>query len=69
MVAIGAFSGVLSGLLGVGGSFMMVPLLNAAHVPMQVTVGTSNFYIVFAASAGVVGHLRPGSIDLSWRCR
>lgn len=64
MVAIGAFSGVLSGLLGVGGGFIMVPLLSSAHFPMQVTVGTSNFYIMFAASAGVVGHLRQGSIDL-----
>jgi uncharacterized membrane protein YfcA len=63
MVAIGGLTGVLSGLLGVGGGFVMIPLLNVAGFPMREAAGLSLLYIVFTAVSGTLSHIRLGTVD------
>lgn len=63
VVAIGV--GGLTGLVGVGGGFLIVPaLVLIAGVPMRLAVGTSLVVIAINAFAGFAGSL--GEIDLPW---
>lgn len=62
---VGAFTGVLTGLVGVGGGFLLVPaLVLLAGVPMRMAVGTSLFVIVLNTLAGYAGY--HGSVDVPW---
>jgi uncharacterized membrane protein YfcA len=54
----GALVGLLTGFLGVGGGFLVVPaLLLLARLPMHEAVGTSLAVIAANSAAGFVGHL------------
>jgi uncharacterized membrane protein YfcA len=58
--------GVVTGFLGVGGGFLIVPaLVFFTALPMHVAVGTSLLVIAINAAAGFVGHLEQGSIPLA----
>ena len=62
-VALGV--GALTGLVGVGGGFLVVPALALlARVPMRQAVGTSLLVIAMNASSGFAGYL--GTVDLDW---
>jgi len=63
MVAIGGLTGVLSGLLGVGGGFIMIPLLIAAGFLMSGAVAVSLLYVAFTAASGALRHLKLGTVD------
>ena len=64
IVALGV--GVLTGLVGIGGGFLVVPaLVLLAHVPMREAVGTSLLVIAMNAGSGFVGYL--GTVDIEWR--
>jgi uncharacterized membrane protein YfcA len=55
--------GALTGFLGVGGGFLIVPALTLlAGLPMHAAVGTSLLVIALNAAAGLAGHLRQGGI-------
>jgi uncharacterized membrane protein YfcA len=55
--------GLLTGFLGVGGGFLVVPALTLlAGMPIHAAVGTSLFVIAANSAAGVLGHLRQGGI-------
>jgi len=59
-IAAGAVVGFLTGLLGVGGGFLIVPALTLVlGLPMALTVGTSLVIIVINSAAGFAAHL-PG---------
>jgi uncharacterized membrane protein YfcA len=60
---VGGATGFLSGLLGVGGGFILIPLLILTGVPIHTAVGTCLAFIACASMAGVVQHARQGSID------
>ncbi|MGH7360593.1 MAG: TSUP family transporter, partial [Candidatus Methylomirabilales bacterium] len=62
MVLIGGVTGVLSGLLGVGGGFVLIPLLSAAQFPFPVALGTSLLYVVYVAAMGGWSHVRQGTV-------
>ncbi|MGE3541670.1 MAG: sulfite exporter TauE/SafE family protein [Candidatus Tectimicrobiota bacterium] len=58
--------GVVTGFLGVGGGFLIVPALVVfTDLPMHVAVGTSLLVIALNAAAGFVGHLDQGDIPLA----
>ena len=64
-LAAGAAVGVLTGFLGVGGGFMIVPALSLfAGLVMTKAVGTSLCIIALNSLAGIVGQLQ--HIDLNW---
>jgi uncharacterized membrane protein YfcA len=66
VLVIGAFVGFVSGLLGVGGGFILVPLLvGVVHAPMQVAVGSDVVAITGNAISGAIGHVLAGDIRLS----
>ncbi|WP_261792478.1 sulfite exporter TauE/SafE family protein [Arthrobacter sp. PM3] len=64
-VATGAVVGFLTGLLGVGGGFLIVPALSLVlGLPMALTVGSSLVIIVINSIAGFTAHL--GDLHLDW---
>ena len=64
IVLLGAATGVLSGLFGVGGGFMIVPVLVLVmRVPMREAVGTSLLVMVMTSLAGIAGRM-PLEVDL-----
>lgn len=63
-VALGV--GVLTGLVGIGGGFLVVPaLVVLARIPMQQAVGTSLLVIAMNSAAGFAGY--PGKSELNWK--
>lgn len=61
----GAAIGVLTGLTGVGGGFMIVPVLVLlARVPMKEAIGTSLVVIVMNTVAGFGGYV--GTVPIDW---
>lgn len=63
MVAIGGLTGILAGLLGGGGGFIMIPLLNTIGFPMREAAGLSLLYVAFAVASGTLRHFRQGTLD------
>ncbi len=64
-VGSGLSAGVLSGLFGVGGGTLVVPLLLLLGIPIHHAVGMSLVYIVFASASGSVKHYRQDNIHLA----
>ena len=65
VVGAGLTTGFLSGLLGVGGGFVRMPILiYALGCPTVVAVGTDLFEIVFTAAYGTFTHAMKGNVDL-----
>ena len=62
--AAGVAVGVLSGLLGIGGGIIKVPLMHVGMgVPLRVATATSNLMIGVTAAASAVIYLFRGEID------
>ncbi len=62
----GAGVGLLTGVLGVGGGFLIVPaLVMLVGLPMYSAVATSLVIIAANSLAGLLGHLHSGFLDLS----
>ena len=65
ILASGAGVGFLTGVLGVGGGFLIVPaLVMLVGLPVQMAVGTSLVVIAMNSAAGFIGHAGGGSFDL-----
>jgi uncharacterized membrane protein YfcA len=63
-LAAGLAVGVLTGLCGVGGGFLILPaLVLLLGLPLRVAVGTSLLVIATSALAGLAGHLGAAAID------
>jgi uncharacterized membrane protein YfcA len=63
LVALGV--GVLTGIVGIGGGFLVVPaLVLLAGLPMKQAIGTSLVVIAMNAAAGLLGYV--GSVSISW---
>lgn len=61
----GFFVGGLTGLVGVGGGFLIVPALTLlVGLPMQGAIGTSLMIIVMNAAAGLAGYIQHAELDL-----
>jgi uncharacterized membrane protein YfcA len=63
LLALGAAVGVLSGIFGVGGGFLLTPLLIFIGVPPTVAVATSANQLIGASVSGVLAHWRRGNVD------
>ncbi len=65
IVLSGAIVGVLTGFLGVGGGFLIVPaLVMLVGLPIQQAVGTSLVIIAMNSLAGLAGHLDHVALDI-----
>ncbi|WP_207480591.1 sulfite exporter TauE/SafE family protein [Arenibaculum pallidiluteum] len=64
LLLMGGVVGFLSGLFGVGGGFLMTPLLIFVGVPPAVAVGTQANQLVAASLSGVLAHWRRGNVDM-----
>jgi uncharacterized membrane protein YfcA len=63
LVGLGAGIGVVTGVFGVGGGFLLTPLLIIIGVPPAVAVAVSANQLVGASVSGVLGHWRRGNVD------
>lgn len=62
LLVIGGITGVLSGLLGIGGAFIVIPLLTAAGLSFREAAALGLIFVVFTSSSGVLQHLRQGTV-------
>jgi uncharacterized membrane protein YfcA len=59
----GGFVGLLSGIFGVGGGFLMTPLLIMIGIPPTVAAASDSNQIVGASTSGTLAHYRLGNVD------
>lgn len=64
LLGLGGLVGVLSGMFGVGGGFLLTPLLFFIGIPPAVAVATGANQIVAASFSGLLAHLRRKTVDL-----
>ncbi len=64
LLGLGGGVGMLSGIFGVGGGFLMTPLLFFMGIPSAVAVATEANQIVASSVSGVLAHWRRGNVDI-----
>jgi uncharacterized membrane protein YfcA len=64
LLGLGGVVGFLSGAFGVGGGFLMTPLLIFLGIPPAVAVGTQSSQILATSFSGVLAHMRRGNVDV-----
>ncbi|MBF0509041.1 MAG: sulfite exporter TauE/SafE family protein [Deltaproteobacteria bacterium] len=60
----GGIVGLLSGIFGVGGGFLMTPLLIMIGIPPTVAAASDSNQIVGASTSGTIAHFRIGNVDI-----
>lgn len=60
---IGAFAGFMAGLLGIGGGFIMAPLLMWMGYETKKAAATSAFAVTFSSFSGFLGHAAQGHFN------
>lgn len=63
ILGMGGAVGFLSGMFGIGGGFLMTPLLIFAGIPPAVAVATGANEIVATSVSGVIAHWRRKAVD------
>ncbi len=63
LVAIGGLVGLVSGLFGVGGGFLLTPLLMFIGISPMVAAASDSAQIVASSTAGTLAHSRAGTVD------
>ena len=61
---IGIIVGILSSISGLGGGFMIVPLLIFLGREAKLAVGTSFVFILVVAISSIIAHYRLGNVDI-----
>jgi uncharacterized membrane protein YfcA len=64
LLLLGGGIGFLSGLFGVGGGFLLTPLLIFIGVPPAVAVATQANQVIAASVTGAISHWRRGNVDI-----
>src|ERR1700758_1126830 len=64
LLGLGAGIGFLSGVFGVGGGFLLTPLLIFIGIPEPVAVASSANQLIGASLSGVMPHWRRGNVDI-----
>ena len=65
VVGVSFLTGLLAGMLGVGGGFIRMPMMvYLLGVPTHVAVGTDLFEVVISAGYGTVTHALKGNVDI-----
>ena len=64
LLGLGVVVGFLSGLFGVGGGFLLTPLLTFMGIPATIAVGTQSCQLVGTSLSGALAHWRRRNIDI-----
>jgi uncharacterized protein len=64
ILGLGGLVGLLSGIFGVGGGFLMTPLLIMFGIPPTVAAASDSNQIVGASTSGTLAHYRLGNVDM-----
>jgi len=64
ILGMGVLVGFLSGLFGVGGGFLLTPLLIMIGIPPAVAAASDSNQIVASSSSGAYSHKRMGNVDM-----
>ena len=64
IVLLGMMVGGLTGLFGVGGGFLMTPLLIFLGIPPTVAVGTEAPHVLASSFSGAIAHWRRKNVDI-----
>lgn len=64
ILGLGGAVGLLSGVFGVGGGFLMTPLLIMFGIPPTVAAASDSNQIVGASTSGTLAHFRLGNVDI-----
>lgn len=62
-LGLGSFNGFIGGLLGVGGGFVVAPMLMALGFPTKQAVATTSFIVTLASLSGFAAHAATGRLD------
>ena len=62
---LGFIVGILAGIFGVGGGFLLVPLMNILlGIPFELAAGSATCYIIGTSTTGVIKHSHKGNIEI-----
>ncbi len=64
LLGLGGLVGILSGMFGVGGGFLLTPLLFFIGIPPAIAVATQANQIVASSVSGVLAHFKRKTVDL-----
>jgi uncharacterized membrane protein YfcA len=64
LLAMGAAVGFLSGMFGVGGGFLITPLLIFYNIPPAIAVATGANQVIASSFSGTLAHLKRGTVDI-----
>jgi uncharacterized membrane protein YfcA len=64
LLGLGMAIGILSGMLGVGGGFLLTPLLIFSGIPSSIAVATTASHITASSMSGAIAQWRKRAIDL-----
>jgi uncharacterized membrane protein YfcA len=65
IILVGGATGLLAGILGVGGGFIRMPLMiYVLGIPTHIAVGTDLFEIAISAGFGTISHALKGNVDI-----
>jgi len=64
LLAMGAAVGFLSGMFGVGGGFLITPLLIFYNIPPAIAVATGANQVVASSFSGALAHFKRGTLDI-----
>ncbi|HTT81191.1 MAG TPA: sulfite exporter TauE/SafE family protein [Stellaceae bacterium] len=65
LLGIGATIGFLAGVFGIGGGFLMIPLLIFVGVPVPIAVASHADQVLGTSLSGLLGHWRRGNVDFT----
>lgn len=63
LLAMGAAVGFLSGMFGVGGGFLITPLLIFYNIPPAIAVATGANQVIASSFSGALSHIKRGTLD------
>ena len=64
LIGLGGVVGILSGMFGVGGGFLMTPLLFFIGIPPAIAVASEANQILGASTSGAIAHFRRRNVDI-----
>ncbi len=63
LIALGCGVGILSGMLGISGGFLLTPILILMGIPSSIAVASQSAGVIATSTTGVMGHWRGGFVD------